>query len=256
MTSRTAAALLFAASLLACKSEVVCTTDQVTCDGQCTSLQSDAASCGACGRSCGSGQSCSAGLCCQGDQCPPAVYAACFNGNAVQGATGALVPVGAPVPVETGPISLAWRGDALWVATSLSSTLDPMVLASAGLGPDPAHGVIPIPFSGTYGDLEFLAERNGLLYVSNALVGSLVILNPAAVPAIVDEVPLGSPSFPQGIAFHGTKGYVALNGSNGVAIVDLGTRTVTGTVDLSALASVGASALPSRLAVPTHSYPS
>src|SRR5512136_2212168 len=172
MTSRSAAVLFLAASLLACKAEVLCTTDQVTCDGQCTSLQSDAGNCGTCGRSCGAGQSCSAGLCCQGDQCPPAVYAACFNGNAVQGATAAPVPVGAPLPMDaSGPISLTWRGSSLWVANSISNTLNRMKVSPSGLSADGAFPAVDIPVSGPFSDLEFLAEWNGILHVSNAAVG-------------------------------------------------------------------------------------
>ena len=76
-----------------------------------------------------------------------------------------------------------------------------------------------------------------------------MIVDPAAASPVVGEVPLGGFSYPQGIAFHGNKAYVALNGSSQVAVVDLATRTVTGNVDLSGLASAGASALPSRLAV-------
>ncbi len=248
MTSRTAAFLLLAVSLAACKSEVVCTSDQVTCDGQCISLASDPANCGACGRSCGAGESCSAGLCCQGAQCPPAVYAACFNGSAVQGATATPVAVGAPVAVETGPISLAWRGTSLWVANSISNTLDRMQVSPSGLSADGAFPTVSIPVSGPFSDLEFLAERDGLLYVSNAAVGSLVIVDPTAVSPIVAEIPLGDFAFPQGMAFAAGKAYVALNGSGEVVVVDLATRTVTRRIDLSALASPGASALPSRLA--------
>jgi len=249
MTSRTAALLLLAASLAACKAEVVCTSDQVTCDGQCISLASDPLNCGACGRSCGAGESCSAGLCCQGSACPPAVYAACFNGNAVQGSTSAPVAVGAPVAVESGPISLAWRGTSLWVANSISNTLDRMKVSPAGLAADGAFPTVSIPVSGPFSDLEFLAEWNGLLHVSNAAVGSLVIVDPAAASPIVAEVALGDFAYPQGMAFVANKAYVALNGSGEVVVVDLGTRTVTKRIDLSALASPGASALPSRVAV-------
>jgi hypothetical protein len=250
MTSRSAAVLLLAASLLACKAEVVCTTEQVTCDGQCTSLQSDAASCGACGRACGAGQSCSAGLCCQGDQCPPAVYAACFNGNAVQGATAAPVPVGAPLPMDaSGPISLAWRGSSLWVANSISNTLNRMKVSPSGLSADGAFPTVDIPVSGPFSDLEFLAEWNGQLHVSNAAGGSLLIVDPAAASPIVKEIPLGDFSYPQGMAFRGNKAYVALNGAGAVAVVDLTSRTVTKTIDLSALGLVPGGALPSRLAV-------
>lgn len=249
MTSRIAAVLLLAASLCACKTEVVCTTEQVTCNDQCTSLASDPANCGACGRACGAGESCSAGLCCQGAQCPPAVYAACFNGSAVQGATAAPVAVGAPVAVETGPISLAWRGTSLWVANSISNTLDRMTVSPAGLAPDGPFPTVAIPVTGPFSDLEFLAERDGLLYVSNAAADQLLVVDPAAPQPIVAAVALGSFSFPQGIAFHGAKAYVALNGSGEVAVVDLVSRMVTTRIDLSALASPGASPLPSRLAV-------
>lgn len=245
MTLRLASLLLLASALAACKTEVVCTTAQVTCNGQCASLSSDPGNCGECGRSCGAGDSCSAGLCCQGSQCPPALHAACFNGGAVQGATAALTPVGAPVPVESGPISLAWTGTSLWVANSISNTIDRMKVSPAGLAPDGSFPTVSIPVSGFFSDLEFLAERNGLLYVSNAAVGSLLIVDPAT--SSIAEVRLGDFSYPQGIAFAGNKAYVALNGSGAVAVVDLATRMVTKTISLVSLASAGGNALPSRL---------
>jgi YVTN family beta-propeller protein len=107
---------------------------------------------------------------------------------------------------------------------------------------------VSIPVSGPFSDLEYLAERDGLLYVSNAAVGSLVIVDPAAASPVVAEIPLGDFAFPQGMAFSSGKAYVALNGSGEVVVVDLATRSVTRRIDLSALASPGASALPSRLA--------
>jgi DNA-binding beta-propeller fold protein YncE len=247
MTSRTAAVLLLAASLLACTTEVVCTTGQVTCNGQCTSLQSDAANCGTCGRSCGPAQTCSLGICCQGDDCLPAVYAACFNTDSVQGATRLLVPIGAPVPVDDGPVSLAWQGASLWVANNLSNTLDRMKVAASGLladGPFPT-----VKLAGTKFDLQFLAERDGLLYASNDAVGSLVVIDPAAASPVLGEVMFGAFSYPQGIAFSGSKAYVALNGSNSIAVVDLEARTVSKEIDLSSLASPGGFALPTRMVV-------
>ena len=238
--------LLAAAALPACKSEVVCTSTEVAHDGQCISLSSDPANCGAIGRACAAGETCTGGLCCDGATCPPAAYAACFNGNAVQGITADVVPVGAPVHTDSGPISLAWQGSALWAASSLSSTLDRMTVSPAGLvaaGPTPP---LALP-GGAFFDLEYVAERDGLLYVSNAAVGSLVVVDPAAL-SVRGAVELGTMSYPQGIAFSGTKAFVALNGTSALAVVDLGTSTST-TVDLSGLASPGHLALPSRLAV-------
>jgi DNA-binding beta-propeller fold protein YncE len=249
MTSRAAAALLLAASLLACQSEVVCASGEIVLDGRCVSLQSDPRNCGAIGRACGAGESCSAGLCCQGSQCPPAVYAACFNGNSVQGATAGAVPVGAPLPMDaSGPIALAWQGTSLWVANSISNTLNRMKVSPAGLSADGAFPTVNIPVSGPFSDLEYLAEWNGLLYVSNAAVGSLVVVNPTAGSPIVAEIPLGDFSYPQGMAFRGNKAYVALNGTGQVAVVDLTTRTVK-FIELGALGTVPGGALPSRLAV-------
>ena len=244
MTLRIAALLLLASALTACKTEVVCTTAQVTCDGQCVSPASDPRNCGECGRACGAGESCSAGLCCQGSQCPPAVYAACFNGGAVQGATAGVTPVGSPVPVESGPISLAWSGTSLWVANSISNTLDRMKVSPAGLAADGSFPTVTVPGSPFF-DLEFLAERNSLLYVSNAAIGSLLIVDPAT--SSIAEVRLGAFSYPQGIAFAGNKAYVALNGSGAIAVVDLATRLVTKTISLVSLVSAGRNPLPSRL---------
>jgi hypothetical protein len=244
MTARLATLLLLASALTACVTEVICTTAQATCGGQCVSLSSDPGNCGECGRACGAGESCSAGLCCLGSQCPPAVYASCFNGGAVQGATAGVTTVGSPVPVESGPISLAWSGTSLWVANSISNTLDRMKVSPAGLATDGSFPTVKVPGS-PYFDLEFLAERNGLLHVSNAAIGSLLIVDPAT--SSIAEVKLGASSYPQGIAFAGNKAYVALNGTGAIAVVDLATRLVTKTISLVSLASQGGNALPSRL---------
>jgi hypothetical protein len=242
-------AALLSAALAGCTTQVVCTSDQVTVNGRCISLASDPLNCGDVGHVCGGGQSCSGSQCCSGQECAAAVYAACANGNSVQGATAALVPVGAPVAVETRPIALAWRGNSLWVATSIGNTLDRTRETTAGLAPDGPFPTVNVPISGSFADLEFLAEHDGLLYVSNAAAGSLLVVDLGAPQPIVGEIPLGAFTNPQGIAFQGSRAYVALNGSGELAVVDLVTRTVAKRIDLSAMGTVAGGALPARVAV-------
>jgi YVTN family beta-propeller protein len=255
MTSRIAAALLLAVSLAACQSQVVCASGEIVLDGKCISLGSDPQHCGAIDRACGAGESCSAGLCCLGSQCPPSVYAACFNTNSLQGMTAAAAPVGAPLGLDgSGPIAFAWRGTELWVANSMSNTIDPLAVSPLGLAPSGTIPPVVIPISGPYSDLEAIAEKDGLLYVANASVNSIVIVDPSIVKTdsltenrIVGEVRLGANTSPQGIAIQGAKAYVTLRASDEIAVVDLANRTVTKRVSVASLASGGASAMPGRI---------
>ena len=255
LTAALAPALLaaaLAATLPACTSEVVCAANETALDGRCISLQSDPLNCGAIGRACAGGESCSAGLCCLGSQCPPAAYAACFNTNALQGVTAAAVPVGAPLALdEGGPIAFAWLGAELWVANSMSNTLDRLSVSPAGLAPVVQLPTITIPAGAGFPDLEALAGMDGFLYVANAAVGSLVVVDTSLAPAsaVVGEIQFGANSYPQGIAIQGGKAYVTLRGANEIAVVDLATRTVAKRVSVSALASAGASAMPGRIVI-------
>ena len=259
MISRIALALLLTASLAAtlsaCQSQVVCASGEVVLDGKCISLRSDPLHCGAIDRACGAGESCSAGLCCLGSQCPPSAYAACFNTNSLQGVTAAAAPVGAPLGlVGSGPIAFAWRGTELWVANSMSNTLDPMAVSPLGLVPVGTIPSVVIPVGNTYADLEAIAEKDGLLYVANAGVNSIVIVDPSIVKTdpgtenrIVGEVMLGPGTSPQGIAIQGGKAYVTLRASNEIAVIDLASRSVAKRVSVASLATSGASAMPGRI---------
>jgi DNA-binding beta-propeller fold protein YncE len=163
--------------------------------------------------------------------------------------------VGAPFGLDaSGPIAFAWSGTELWVANSMSNTLDPLAVSPLGLAPVATIPPVVVPISGPYADLEAIAEMDGLLYVANASVGSVVIVDPSIVrtdPAtenrIVGEVLLGATTGPQGIAIQGGKAYVTLRASNEIAVIDLARRAVTKRLSVASLASTGASAMPGRI---------
>ncbi len=225
----------------ACSKQVVCSSDEISWQGQCLNLSSDEKNCGSPGLACPQGELCVTGSCCSGPTCSPTIFLACFDNAQVRGATASLELVGAPVQVDTGPVSFARRGTELWVANSESNTLDQI-----GLGFSTPVSSVTIPQSGQFSDLEYLASAGGLLYASNDAVGSLVVVDPAIGP--VAEIQFGPASYPQGIAFGATttRAYVALNGADAIAVVDLSAQSFT-TIDLSGLASPGAMAMPSRL---------
>ena len=191
-----------------------CAAGQSSCDRACVDLFSSRYHCGACGRACGAGEHCAQGLCLAD------LYAACYNTDEVREAAGDLAPAGIPVATEAGPLALAWLGSSLFVANSLNNTVDELRFDPPAVR---KQQVITIPTQGTYGpDLEYVAANaaDGLLYVSNAAAGLLDVIDPVA-GLVIDEVPLGAGTFPAGIAIVGTSAYVALNGTNEVAAVDI-----------------------------------
>jgi DNA-binding beta-propeller fold protein YncE len=271
------AALCLALVLPACNRERVCASDQALCGLACSTLATDPANCGACGRACGEGQVCTAGDCvfgtaqncgalgrtcgsgerCASGDCVADLYLACFDTDEVREATSGLAAAGVPVAAAGGPIALAWLGDTLWVASSTSNTVDALRFDPPAVR---ASGTITIPAAPVgYSDLEFLTAANGLLYVSNAAAGVLDVLDPVGL-RIADEIPLGDTANPQGIlVVSPEKAYVALNGFGEIAVVDVSTSgacvvapcgSVTKRIAIPAeLASPNGSPLPARLAL-------
>jgi hypothetical protein len=219
-------ALALALVASGCSSEKICSVDQAKCADTCTSLQSDALNCGACGTKCASGEACSLGACvpcgANGEGCKADVLAACFNANQVRAFDSSLAPVGAPVATAKGPGGFASLAGATYV-------LDVTGGAVQQVTPTTAADVVSIP-GGSYNDLEHMGAHDGLLYVSNAAAGSFAAVDPAA-KRIVDEVSLvvsnDAPN-PLGFDFANGKAYIALSAGagsspNGVAVVDLST---------------------------------
>jgi hypothetical protein len=232
--------------LAGCTKEKVCPADQALCHDTCTSFATDAASCGACDHACTAGQVCTAGLCefgtaqncgalgrtcqtgerCVSGGCVADLYLACFNTGDVREATSDLAAAGVPTATAAGPVGLAWSGESLFVANSISGTVDVLRFDPPGVRKE---GSIVVP-SGDVGfsDLEFITAANGLLYVSNAAATVLDVIDAASL-RIVDEIRLGNGSLnPQGIAVVGAKAYVALNASSEVLVVDVSPSATCG----------------------------
>jgi hypothetical protein len=226
-----------------------CGPGLAACGRACVDAATDPTHCGTCGRTCGVGEHCGRGLCLAD------LYLACFDTDEVRGATADLAPAGVPLATEAGPISLAWLGNSLFVADSTNNTVDELRFDPPGIR---KANTIAIPSVGFF-DLEYLAVRDGLLYVSNA--AGRVDHHQRVHRGVIDEIQLGPGSLPAGIAFLGGKAYVALNGTSEVAVVEVSREagcqpgagpcgSVSKRIALPpALASPAGSPLPSRLAI-------
>lgn len=185
------------------------------CAGACVDTETDPYHCGACGRACAPGQSCRAGA------CSADLHVACFNTTEVLPVTADLAAAGPGRKVPGGPIALAVLGNAVYSANNWPS---------AGLSVlpfDPAAATFTRPLSASNQDVQHVATSAGVLLVTNADAGTLVVLDPSA--AVLDEIPfLNQQSYPNPHGFDVVDGvaYVALFGSgpgNGqrIARVDL-----------------------------------
>ncbi len=245
------AALLALAACSGSK-ELTCAADQHVCSNACVSLQSDALNCGACGKTCGTGQGCSAGACvdCAANPaaCTAAVAVACFATNDVRFIGQDLTQVGPSLTVGNGPSALARVGGTFYVADDLSSDVTPFTLAPLAAGP-----AVNVPFAGSIGDLSSLAEHGGLLWASNDQASTLVVIDPAAA-RVVAELPLaqtqGERVNPKGVAFSGSKAYLAMYDAGAVGVLDVSTPTspkVLKRIDVAKYATAPATASPSRV---------
>jgi hypothetical protein len=229
---------------------------QSVCGRSCVSLKTHRWNCGACGRACGSKE------CCVDGRCVADLYLACFNSDEVREATATLSAAGLPIAVAPGPIGLTWAGDLLAVASGKSGGAETLTLLDFG-APGLRQSKI-LETSAAQPDIEYLAEHEGVFYVSHNSSGTLLLVTPAG--HVVEEVPLSGGATnpnPQGIAFDGAeRAYLALQKTGEVLVLDVshvsscaaGTQAPPCTsevarIDLSPLASPGATPMPARIAV-------
>jgi hypothetical protein len=273
-----ASCLLALAALPACRQTLVCPDGRVACDGQCVALEVDPAHCGSCGRACEAGETCGLGECrtaevnhcgaenracglgerCEDGRCIAALYAACFNTDEVQPATPTLALAGPPIAVPPGPVALAQLGGELYVASARPGGAERV----SRIARDPPQvRAVELSWTSTATpDLQFLGAHAGLLYVSRASLGTLLVLRPDG--QVVEEhafVGEGVPNpNPLGLAFLNDRAYVALNARDEVAVLDVSAVGSCGSppcihevarVDVQPLASAGARAKPARIAI-------
>jgi DNA-binding beta-propeller fold protein YncE len=275
-------------ALLACdgKKELVCASDRSACDGECVALQADPAHCGSCGNACDPGQTCFQGSCqpstvtdcgapgracaigesCREGRCIAPLYLACFNTGEVREALDTVVgeehtlsAIGVPLTVAPGTVSLASLGAELYAAAGTYGGVE--TLARIAREPPDVRVASLWTSDVSLPDLEYLTTHGGYLYVSQSSLGKLLVFSPTG--RLVAEHAFGVANQPNpnplGIAFSGERAYVALQGRDEVAVLDVSAvgRCATPTtcitevtrVDVSGLADAGASAMPARVTI-------
>jgi hypothetical protein len=244
---------------------LVCSGGQTACGDSCVDLLTQRANCGACGRACGSGERCSAG------RCVADLYLACFNSDEVREATSALAPAGLPIDVAPGPIGLAWAGNLLAVASGKTGGAETLTLLDFGAPGLRQSQILTTPAASP--DFEYLAEHDGVLYVSHNSSGTLLLVTTSG--QVIEEVAFADSATnpnPQGIAFDGAgRAYLALQAGGTltppegeVLVLDVSRvsscaappcTSEVARIDLAPLASPGATSMPSRIAVDSgHAY--
>jgi hypothetical protein len=196
-----------------------CAAGQTACGHACVDLAADPFHCGACGRFCGSNEKCI------DQQCMADLYLACGDTNQLAEARADLAAAGTTHTVGARPLSLDWLGGRLYTANSIGASLSELRFDLPAPEPVGVSRTFAVDSTTAFPDLEFVAAGGGLLYVSNAALANLDVVDPAsgAVIAVTHLDPAGADAFtgPAGIAVANGKAYVALNGADAIAVVDV-----------------------------------
>ncbi|BDG02177.1 MXAN_6577-like cysteine-rich protein [Anaeromyxobacter oryzae] len=205
-----------------------CATGYSACGGACVDPQTDPRNCGACGHACAAGETCRAGT------CGAAVAIACYASADIRPVDADLQPAGAPRPAEGGPTVIAAAGGTVYSGNGFP----------AGIGVIPLDDRLPTSLTVLPGnDVEGVTAHGGAVLVSNAGVGTFVVLDAAG--AVLDEVVLpGDAPNPHGSAVLGTTAYVALYGDGPSAQHATAVGQQIAKVDLSQLAACAADTAP------------
>lgn len=197
-----------------------CAEGLTACDRACVDLDGDDRHCGACGTTCGAGTSCIHGAC-------RSLQVACFSTNEVRAISPDFRSLAAGRAAGQGPIALAVTGGRVFAVNSISHSISSFPLDGALAGTEKI-------LAGD--DFEGVTAHGGLLFISNAGTGTLIVYDPVG-ERVLDEIALGATTDvnPRGIVFVGDRAFVPLYGmgaSSGQAIA---------VVDFSALAACATS---------------
>lgn len=190
-----------------------CSPGQTACGRSCVDVDSDRFHCGGCGIACAPGEGCHEGTC-RSD-----IYVACNATNEIVPVAADLEPAGASRSTPAGPQALAVAGASVFSANGYpSASVSVLPLASSSA---PLH----VPVAGS--DLQHVARHGDVVLVTNASVGSLLVLDLSG--QVVGEIAMPdqqSAPNPHGVAAAGDTAWVALFGygpgsGQSIAKVDL-----------------------------------
>jgi hypothetical protein len=177
-----------ALALAACDTKLVCADGQTDCGGRCVTLPA--------------GADCSV---CRDGACRADLFVACYWTNEIVPVTSALAAAAPSISTGgAGPQAIALSGGIAYAATGYPAAS----LVAAPLGATAPSLTTALPGS----DLSAVVAHGGALFVANAGVGTVEVLDPSG--AILDEVPLPHQkefANPRSIAFVGSHAYVVLN---------------------------------------------
>ncbi len=189
-----------------CKTDVqgtgcvaTCPTGQDACGTSCVDLQSSLRHCGTCGHACAPGEACRAGT------CHADALVACYWTSEVVPVSPDLAPAGPSFSTgDAGPQAITILGGFAYAVTGYPAAS----FVATPLGATVPATVVRLPGS----DLSAITSYENLLFVANASVGTIEVLDPSGT--ILDEIPLPDQASwpnPRSIAFVGSRAYVVLS---------------------------------------------
>jgi hypothetical protein len=206
-----------------CKASCTAGISLLCGEAACVDATRDNGNCGACGQSCQGGQQCSGGVCLSD------VVVACFSSGQVAGLSSSSLQRAPLADLGTAPAALATVGGVLLAADGLDRKLNQADLPSGAT----SFRELPQRSISTGAVPNQVLVDGELVFVVNAESGTLQVVrrgqsdgDAGLALSTVAELPLGSNTFPQGLAKVGASLWLPLYGGFGAASAAAGQRLV------------------------------